>query len=338
MRNDFAELAGAGTAVGFEPPEIARNAVERPDLVARIDAAVRGGSLTVLCAPAGYGKTTLVAQWARHTDTPVAWIRFRRDQDARALARSLVGALEHLGAAVAPSPYEHTRAIRSEFVRFLVDRLATVRDVCLVFDGLDRVAPDARRHLGAVIRQAPGGAHFVVTTRVGPLFGPISAGLRIRGDVAQFGADDLAFDRLTTRDVVEADLERPVAPETVDLLFRRTGGWPAAVKFAALFLDAGLDVHPLLGAVSRRELETDVTPPLPRDGATGSPSDEPLALTARERLVLGCLADRMTYREIAARLFISQNTVKTHAKSVYTKLGVGSRREAIERADELGLL
>jgi DNA-binding CsgD family transcriptional regulator len=62
------------------------------------------------------------------------------------------------------------------------------------------------------------------------------------------------------------------------------------------------------------------------------------ALTARERVVLGELGNRLTYAEIAERLYISQNTVKSHVASVYSKLGVSGRREAIERAQQLGLV
>ena len=54
--------------------------------------------------------------------------------------------------------------------------------------------------------------------------------------------------------------------------------------------------------------------------------------------MLGHLAERLTYAEIADRLFISQNTVKSHAKSVYLKLGANGRREAVNRAEEIGLL
>jgi LuxR family maltose regulon positive regulatory protein len=65
---------------------------------------------------------------------------------------------------------------------------------------------------------------------------------------------------------------------------------------------------------------------------------ETTTLSARERTVLQHLANRLTYAEIAEVMFISRNTVKTHAKSVYTKLGVSGRMHAIERAQELGLL
>lgn len=61
-------------------------------------------------------------------------------------------------------------------------------------------------------------------------------------------------------------------------------------------------------------------------------------LTDREVEVLGCLADMMTTPEIAVELFVSVNTVKAHLKHIYTKLDVSSRRQAVARGRDLGLL
>ncbi|QTE28220.1 helix-turn-helix domain-containing protein [Pengzhenrongella sicca] len=60
-------------------------------------------------------------------------------------------------------------------------------------------------------------------------------------------------------------------------------------------------------------------------------------LTARELLVLRYLSSDATLAEIAARLFVTRNTVKTQVRSVYRKLGVSSRSDALERAHGAGL-
>jgi LuxR family maltose regulon positive regulatory protein len=60
-------------------------------------------------------------------------------------------------------------------------------------------------------------------------------------------------------------------------------------------------------------------------------------LTAKEQEVLGLLATRLSRREIGQRLYVSLNTVKTHQRAVYRKLGVESRAAAVTRARELGL-
>jgi LuxR family maltose regulon positive regulatory protein len=61
-------------------------------------------------------------------------------------------------------------------------------------------------------------------------------------------------------------------------------------------------------------------------------------LTDRELAVLRLLPGRFSQRQIAAELFVSLNTVKTHSRGIFRKLGVGDRRQAVQRARELGLL
>jgi LuxR family maltose regulon positive regulatory protein len=73
------------------------------------------------------------------------------------------------------------------------------------------------------------------------------------------------------------------------------------------------------------------------DGASTGDADAP-ALTPAERRVLEFLPTHLTMAEIAARLFVSRNTVKTHTIAIYQKLGASARGQAVERATALGLL
>lgn len=93
----------------------------------------------------------------------------------------------------------------------------------------------------------------------------------------------------------------------------------------------------------RAYLDLGVAPPGPAGRPAGRAAGAtsavpPLALSAKELQVLRHLVDRLDNREIGAALYISVNTVKTHLQSLYRKLGVESRRQAVERARELGLL
>ncbi|MCX2184619.1 LuxR C-terminal-related transcriptional regulator [Streptomyces sp. SKN60] len=116
------------------------------------------------------------------------------------------------------------------------------------------------------------------------------------------------------------------------------------------FLEAGPWIAPFLTAPSLRPLAAGwlapgpapVSAPGPAPGSGPAPTPVPEApvepLSARERDVLSRLARTMSTEEIAADLYVSVNTVKTHLKSVYRKLSVHRRNEAVRRARDLGLL
>ena len=63
-----------------------------------------------------------------------------------------------------------------------------------------------------------------------------------------------------------------------------------------------------------------------------------LGITPREHEILGLIAEGLSNREIAERLFVSENTVKTHSSRVFEKLGVNRRVQAVQRGKELGLI
>jgi DNA-binding CsgD family transcriptional regulator len=115
----------------------------------------------------------------------------------------------------------------------------------------------------------------------------------------------------------------------------------AAGHHVRVFLDAGPVARPLLETLARHDKTGYVASVVQADRDAVAASDTEAAsslLTPRELAVLRQLAERLTYAEIAEELFISQNTVKTHAKSVYMKLGASGRRDAVVRAEQLGLL
>lgn len=80
--------------------------------------------------------------------------------------------------------------------------------------------------------------------------------------------------------------------------------------------------------------------PEPQAAPTISAGPQPLVepLTNRELDVLELLAQRLQNKEIAEKLFISDETVKGHLKNIYQKLNVSKRREAVEKAMEVGIL
>jgi LuxR family maltose regulon positive regulatory protein len=151
--------------------------------------------------------------------------------------------------------------------------------------------------------------------------------------------------------MVEAGLVRALAHHAngdadsaaADLAAALTGGVPAG--YCRLFLDEGPPMAELLGQVAR------AAPPdvrahaehllaaahRPSAHASAGPAAEE-GLSERELAVLRLLATDLTGPEISSRLFMSVNTFRTHTRHIFTKLGVNTRRAAVTRAGELGLL
>ncbi|WP_190035619.1 LuxR C-terminal-related transcriptional regulator [Streptomyces fructofermentans] len=147
-------------------------------------------------------------------------------------------------------------------------------------------------------------------------------GLLLRAQAADGAADGAAVHRLVGQALTDARRERLRRP----------------------FLESGPWIRGVLGTPALQKLAAGwLTPARPRRGgpAGAEPPPEPLvveALSGRETDVLRRLAQMMSTEEIAADLHVSVNTVKTHLKSVYRKLAVNRRNDAVRRARELHLL
>ena len=120
------------------------------------------------------------------------------------------------------------------------------------------------------------------------------------------------------------------------------GAGAYAALVAVLF--AGLGLY--FGATLRGEKASAAPPPAPAPpAATGAEtaaaapgSRDSLGITARELEVLALIAEGLSNREIAERLFVSENTVKTHSSRLFEKLGAKRRTQAVQLAKSLGLI
>ena len=160
---------------------------------------------------------------------------------------------------------------------------------------------------------------------------------------------DAASDGMRVKSQIEAQMLLALALQAQGRLPAALGRLAAALAlaapegFARLFLDEGPPMVTLLKEGSKREIAPAYLPQLlALVGETAAPpvQTQPLveSLTARELEVLRFLATEMSGPEIASELVISMNTMRTHSKRIYSKLGVGSRRAAVNRATAIGLL
>ena len=115
-----------------------------------------------------------------------------------------------------------------------------------------------------------------------------------------------------------------------------------AILFATFGIWLGLRItrrrETVRETVVVREVPVPVGAPAPKPFAPNTARQQILGITAREMEILTLVARGLSNREIATKLFVSENTVKTHCARAFDKLGAARRTQAVQRGKELGLL
>ena len=228
--------------------------VPRPQLLERLTEGLARG-LVLVCAPAGFGKTSLLADWASHARQPVAWLTLDQgDNDpvrfwrhvAAALDRSRSGVAEQVDALLGSPP---ASAFEGP-VTALINRLAEEPDpLLLVLDDYHLVeSRPVHASVGFLLEHRPPGLGLVLAGRADPPL-PL-ARLRARGQLTELRAADLRFTPEETAALLRqtADLELPEAAVTA--LTARTEGWAAGLQLAALSLQDQPDTAGFLASFS----------------------------------------------------------------------------------------
>jgi LuxR family transcriptional regulator, maltose regulon positive regulatory protein len=220
-------------------PRLRRDAVPRPRLAGLLDRA-RDTPLTLVSAPAGFGKTTLLTAWLDGAGRPVAWVSLDgRDRRAASFWTYVLVAVDRAvpGSATAALTLLHSGQATVETVLAGVVNELSVHDgeLTLVLDDYHLAdGPDVAEGMTFLVEHRPPQLHLVLSTRADPLL-PLSR-LRVRGELVEIRAADLRFDG----DEVAAylnDLNALDLPsDAVAALEARTEGWVAALQLAALSL------------------------------------------------------------------------------------------------------
>ncbi|GIJ69729.1 BTAD domain-containing putative transcriptional regulator [Virgisporangium ochraceum] len=230
-------------AIPPAPPDL----IARPELVRRLDQAVRR-PVTHVCAAPGYGKTTQLAMWARAHAGSVAWYSLDgRDGDLATFAAGLIASLRAafgkelsldreraLPAQLGPdAASDRTADATAEAIAEAVERAVTA-PLVLVLDGCEALEGPPAAMLTALTRQLPPPVRLVLAGRR-PARVPL-AQLRGRGLLSEVSAADLAFSVEETGTALAGALG-PDGRALAEAVRRYTGGWPAAVRLVAETLD-----------------------------------------------------------------------------------------------------
>jgi LuxR family transcriptional regulator, maltose regulon positive regulatory protein len=234
-------------AAKFVPPPARPDWVERPDLIDRLDQAA--SRLVLLVAPAGYGKTTLLAQWyAQPAESrSFAWISLDEDDNApAALWRLVVSALAQAIPApglkyLARSLPGQSSAVSRLLLPGLIRELSALdRRVTIVLDGYDALTDrECHEQLGFLLDRLPPHVQVALSTRSRPPFA--LARMRAHGDITLIGPVGL---RMTSQDaarLIQGLCGADLSQRDADGLAQRTEGWPAGMYLMALSWCAAID-------------------------------------------------------------------------------------------------
>jgi len=237
-------------------PPVKPNIVQRTRLVQRIETGITSNhKLTLISAPAGFGKTTLISDWGAATRIPIAWVSIDGgDNDLTQFLGYCIAALRTIKPNIGDASLELQQSPHpppvERVLTALIDELDEIHErFALVLDDYHVIeSHQIHNALNFLINHLPRKMHLIIATRTGlPL--PI-ARLRTRVELTEISEADMRFtlDETTTylNDIMQLDL----ALEDITALKNRTEGWIAGLQMTAISIQGSGDVSGFIKALS----------------------------------------------------------------------------------------
>ena len=292
------------TSSRVRPPLPTRHLIDRPRLIDRVSDALEDSPLTLISAPAGYGKTVLAAAWTRmqRDRRAVAWLTLTdRDGQPNVFWSHVVMALACVGVLSADVP---PILVDGFDIDEFGEVLLVAGPVVLVLDAAEKVqSRTVFAELARLIESTGGRIRIVMTVRSDPPM-PLHR-YRLDGTVAEIRYDELAFTDPERAAVLKAHAVPVSGPQATRAL-SRLEGWPAGVRMAALGLQRGQPESRQVEAVADY-LEAEVLDPI-----ADADRDFLLRLSLVEDLPPGLaptLTDRLDADELLKRMSASNTFV-----------------------------
>jgi LuxR family maltose regulon positive regulatory protein len=228
--------------------------IHRPRLIERLNEGLLSGrKLTIISAPAGFGKTTLVSEWVAGGERPVAWLSVDEgDSDPKRFLTYFVAALQtiapNVGADVlsvlqSPQPLPIEAMLTA-----LLNGITTIPDnFILILD--DYHLTDSKAVDNAItflVEHQPPRMHLVITTREDPNL-PLPR-LRVRSQLTELRAADLRFTPSEAAEFLNKAMGLSLSLDNISALEARTEGWIAGLQLAALSMQDNQDVSGFIQA------------------------------------------------------------------------------------------
>jgi len=231
-------------------PQIPSGSISRPRLTEQVHRGVQG-PLTLLSAPAGFGKTLLLIEWTKETHLPVAWLTLDGDDnDLSRFFRYLIGAIQtletRLGEEALDFSLSSTGAGLDVGLTLLINELSALsKEMALVLDDFQILEnPAALQGVDFLLKYLPPNLHLLIASRSQPELD--LAFLRAKGRVVELGADDLRFTGEEVGQYIQQVVGLQLPPETIQALEARTDGWITSLQMAAISLKNQADPETLL--------------------------------------------------------------------------------------------
>lgn len=226
----------------FRPP-LRPEVIHRPHLAARLD---EGRQLTLISAPAGFGKTTLVSEWIAGSGRPVAWLSLDlEDNDPVRFLIYLVSSLQIISTNMGDSVLgmlESPQPPSSEYIlTVLLNEISCVPDhFFLVLDDYHVIeSKPVSDMLGFLLEHMPQQMHLIIVTREDPPL-PL-ARLRARGQLSELRAADLRFSNSEAAGFLNLVMGLNLSDKDISDLENRTEGWITGLQLAAVSMQGQSD-------------------------------------------------------------------------------------------------
>ncbi|MCG3207668.1 MAG: HTH-type transcriptional regulator MalT [Anaerolineae bacterium] len=239
-------------------PPLRPKVVHRPRLTGRLNVGLHG-KITLISAPAGFGKTTLVSEWVEGIERPAAWLSLDEgDNDLTRFLTYLVAALQAIAPAIGAGVLDVLHASPSQsppaesMLTALLNEITTHPTVAgpgftLVLDDYHVInATSVDTALAFLVEHMPPQMHLLITTREDPAL-PL-ARLRARGQLTELRAADLRFTAAETAEFLNQVMGLSLSAADIAALEDRTEGWIAGLQLAALSMQNHQDVHGFIKA------------------------------------------------------------------------------------------
>ena len=221
-------------------PSVKTQLVARPQLLQRLDEAAEQ-KLILVTAPAGYGKTTLLASWVAQQDRRVAWVSLdQSENDPLSFVAYIVGALQNIDESMCQTAYgliQSSDPPAIEIIRtYLLNGLACLENrSLLVLDDYHVIqAPEIHDAMAFLIENAPDNLQIMIASRELPDL-PLSK-LRARGQLTDLNVFDLRFNHPESMSFVNDIMGLELQQEHIQVLENQTEGWVTGLQLAALIL------------------------------------------------------------------------------------------------------